>query len=131
MQEGLISLLRARFRWAEWEAVIRSNGIDIDRATGSVHPRFPEITYPIDYGFVRDTRGTDGDELDVFVGTAKSGLVAAIFTSDFRRGDRECKLLYDCSPLEIYLVNGFINFDRRLMEGTLVMRKPMHELWDT
>jgi hypothetical protein len=33
-----------------------------------------------------------------------------------------------CTPEEIYLVNGFINFDRTLLEGTLTLRRPMHGL---
>ena len=116
--------------WHLWAALIRRNGYTIERPRQSRHPRFPEIVYPIDYGYVHGTVGHDGDEVDLFVGTAPTGLVAAMLTDDHRRGDREWKLLYDCSPEEVYLVNGFINYDRRLMEGILLMRRPMHELWE-
>ncbi|HEX7071781.1 MAG TPA: hypothetical protein VF190_13290 [Rhodothermales bacterium] len=122
-------MIPRKLRWDEWEAVIRTNGITIDRPRGSVHPRYPDIIYPLDYGYVRNTLSTDAEELDIFRGGASNGLVAAIFTTDYRRGDRECKLIFDASPIEIYLVNGFINFDRTLMEGTLVMRYPMQSLW--
>ena len=64
----------------------------------------------------------------MFVGSAHNGLVGLLLTSDFRKGDREVKLLCDCTPEEIYLANGFINFDRTLMEGTLVLRHPLHTL---
>jgi len=124
----LLTLLERSLKWTAWEEVIRSHGIEIDRPRGSLHPRYPGIIYPIDYGFVRGTLGTDGDEADVFVGAAGSGLIAAIVTTDFRRGDRECKFLYNCTASEVYLVNGFINFDRRLMTGTLLMREPMDRL---
>jgi len=116
------------FDWAGWDALIEANGITIDRPRGSAHPRFPEIIYPIDYGYVNDTESSDGDEVDVFAGSADNGLVAFMVTTDFRKGDREVKLLYDCTPEEIYLVNGFINFDRSLMEGTLTLRQPMGAL---
>ena len=56
------------FRWAAWEKLIGQNGITIDRPYRSRHPRFPEIIYPLDYGYINGTRGTDGDEVDVFVG---------------------------------------------------------------
>jgi hypothetical protein len=49
--------------------------------------------------------------------------------TDHRKGDTEFKLIYNCTPAEIYLVNGFINFDRRLMEGELVLRWTMEEIW--
>lgn len=117
-----------RFDWAEWEALIRANGITVDRPRGSGHPQYPDIIYPLDYGYVNGTVSSDGDEVDVFVGSARNGLVGLMVTSDFRRGDREVKLLYDCTPEEIYLANGFINFDRNLMEGRLILRRPMSDL---
>ena len=67
--------------------------------------------------------------MDVFVGSANNGLVGLLMTIDHGRGDREVKLLYNCTPEEIYLANGFINFDRTRMEGTLVLRRPLQELW--
>jgi inorganic pyrophosphatase len=122
-------LLAERFDWAGWEALITRNGITIDRPYRSRHPDFPEIIYPLDYGFVNDTVGTDGHAVDVFVGSAENGLVGLLLTTDYRRGDREAKLLYRCTPEEIYLAHGFVNFDRTKMEGTLVLRRPMHTLW--
>lgn len=130
MRRAFESMIAARLRWSEWEALVEANGIQIDRSLGSVHPIHPEIIYPINYGFVSNTLGTEGDELDVFVGSGKAGLVAAIFTTDYRRGDRECKLIYNCTHAEVYLVNGFINYDRNFMEGTLVMRHPLRSLWE-
>ncbi|NNE33983.1 MAG: hypothetical protein HKN13_02025 [Rhodothermales bacterium] len=126
---NLRDMTAAAFPWERWEQLIADNGVSVDRPRGSVHPVHPSIIYPIDYGFIQQTTASDGHEVDVFVGTADSGLVALIITEDFRKSDREFKLLHDCSPEEIYLVNGFINFDRRLMEGELVLRRPMHELW--
>ena len=117
------------FRWAAWEKLIGQNGITIDRPYRSRHPRFPEIIYPLDYGYINGTRGTDGEEVDVFVGSGTGGLTALLLTTDHRRGDREFKLLWGCTPEEIYLAHGFINFDRTLMDGLLVLRHPMQELW--
>ena len=116
--------------WEGWEKVIRESGITLDRPRGSSHPAHPDIVYPIDYGYVNDTDGGDGDALDVFVGSVANGLVGAILTTDRRKGDRECKLIYNCAPEEIYLINGFINFDQNLMGGTLVLRATMSEIRD-
>ncbi len=127
---SLRGLVAERFDWAGWEALILDNGITIDRPYRTPHPRFPEIIYPIDYGYIKGTRSTDGEEVDIFVGTAENGLVGVLMTTDYRKGDREIKLLYNCTPQEIYLTNGFINFDRHLMEGTLVLRYPMRMLWE-
>jgi len=115
--------------WARWERWIREGGITLDRPRGSRHPRHPEIVYPIDYGYVNGTRSTDGEELDVFVGTAETGLVAVSHARDHRRGDAEPKLHWNCTPAEVYLVHGFLNFDPTRMEARLVMRQPMSALW--
>ncbi len=126
---ALRDLTADHFPWERWEDLVRHRGTVIDRSLGSRHPDHPSIIYPIDYGFVPDTVASDGHAVDIFVGTARNGLVAVILTVDYRKGDREFKLLYNCTPQEIYLVNGFINFDRRLMRGELVLRRPMEELW--
>ena len=125
----LRDLAAGQFDWEAWEALIALNGLTIDRPYRSRHPEFSDIIYPLNYGYVNATTSTDGHEVDVFVGSADNGLVGLLMTTDYGRGDREVKLLYNCTPEEIYLANGFINFDRTRMEGTLVLRRPMHELW--
>jgi len=115
--------------WEQWESLIGMKGITIERRAGAPHPEHPDIVYPIDYGYVYGTTTVDGAEMDVFKGTANNGLVAAIFTEDARKGDLEAKLIVDCTPAEIYLVNGFINFAPALMQGRLLMRRPMKSLW--
>lgn len=129
MKQPLLSEWADRVDWPAWETLIRSNGVTIDRPRHSIHPVHDEIVYPIDYGFVNGTESSDGEEIDIFVGTADSGLVGAIWTTDHRKGDQECKFLIDCTPEEVYLVNGFLNFDRSLMEGRLVLRRRMREMW--
>lgn len=122
--------LGCRIDWAGWESLIRANGVTVDRPRGSRHPDWPDIVYPMDYGYVNGTSSSDGHEIDIFVGSAGTGLVGAIYTTDHRKKDRECKFLLDCTPEQIYLANGFLNFDRALMEGVLVMRWPMRRLWE-
>ncbi|MNT94508.1 hypothetical protein D3C72_2362140 [compost metagenome] len=39
-------------------------------------------------------------------------------------------MLYNCTPQEVYLVHGFLNYNPDLMSGRLVMRMPMTELWE-
>lgn len=40
--------------------------VKIDRQMGSKHPRHGFI-YPINYGFIEDTKSADGEELDAYV----------------------------------------------------------------
>ena len=40
---------------------------EIDRPLGTVHPRHPEMIYPINYGFVNDVFAADGAEQDIYL----------------------------------------------------------------
>lgn len=124
-QESQLRALADALDWVDWAETIAHNGITLDRPRGSRHPRHHEIVYPIDYGYVNDTVGRDGEEVDVFVGSGSHGLVGAIVTVDHRKGDIEVKLLVDTTADEVYLVHGFINYDQRLMEGILRLRRPL------
>jgi inorganic pyrophosphatase len=123
--QALGPLAREYLQWEAWARCIETHGITIERPRTTAHPDYASVIYPLDYGFVNDTLGTDGDALDVFVGRGTTGLVGALLTTDYRKGDCEAKLLYDCTPPEVYMAHGFINYDRSLLEGVLVMRRPM------
>ena len=41
--------------------------IIIDRPIGSIHPKHPDLTYPINYGYIPNVLGGDGKELDVYL----------------------------------------------------------------
>ena len=131
MTPSLHALSKDHFNWTAWEKIIEQNGVTIDRPFQSAHPDYPTIIYPINYGYINNTLGSDQEEVDIFIGTATNRLVAAIVTTDFRKGDREWKLIYNCKPEEIYLVNGFINYDQTLLTGRLIMSVSMHNLWAT
>ena len=122
-------LIATRFPWDRWARIVRDRGVTVERPAREPHPEYPHIIYPLDYGFVGGTIGTDGDAVDAFLGTADTGLVGLILTRDYRRGDREAKLLVDCTASEVYTAHGFINYDRTLLDGLLVLRRPMHTLW--
>ena len=127
---SLRPLVRDRFRWTAWARLIEQRGITIERPARTAHPDYPSVIYPLDYGFVPGTLGTDGEPVDAFVGSGSAGLVGLLLTTDHRQGDREVKLLVDCTPPEIYTAHGFINYDRTLLEGVLVLRRPMPTLWE-
>ena len=41
--------------------------IKIDRPIGSIHPEYPSVTYPINYGYIPNVCSGDGEELDVYL----------------------------------------------------------------
>lgn len=128
--QALRPLVGKQLRWDAWARCIRRNGFTIDRPEGSTHPEHRSVRYPLDYGFVNDTLSTDDAPVDMFVGRGTTGLVGIILTTDHRQQDREGKFLYDCTPADVYMAHGFINYDRTLLEGVLVLRHPLERLWE-
>ena len=41
--------------------------VEIDRPMGSVHPRLPDLIYPVNYGFLPGTRAPDNHPVDAYV----------------------------------------------------------------
>ena len=41
--------------------------VTIDRPLGSVHPNYPTVVYPVNYGYVAGVLGGDGEEQDAYV----------------------------------------------------------------
>jgi inorganic pyrophosphatase len=104
----MLESLEAAIDWERWEALLVERGVVIDRPRGSAHPRYPDMIYPLDYGYIPGTVGGDGAEVDVFVGTSPTGLRAALLTIDALKSDREIKLLWDMTSEEIGSVCAFL-----------------------
>ena len=68
----------------------------IDRPLGSVHPKYPNLVYPIHYGYIPGVLGGDGEELDVYllgVYTPVMEYTARIIGIIHRHNDVEDKLV--------------------------------------
>lgn len=107
--------------WRSWERIIAEQGVIIDRPMGTTHPRFAEMIYPVDYGYLKNTIGGDGKEIDIFVGSTDLGLVGLLATQDAAKGDREIKLLWNLTNDEIEAVAAFLN--RETMTASLIRRR--------
>ncbi|MCR5448414.1 MAG: inorganic diphosphatase [Solobacterium sp.] len=97
----------------------------IDRPLGSQHPRFPDMIYPVNYGYVEGVIAGDGQEQDVYVfGSDKplktfEGKVIAVY---HRLNDAEDKWIVsvdgtDYTDEEILQA---IHFQEQYFEGVLV-----------
>ena len=70
--------------------------VTIDRPLGSVHPKYPNLVYPIHYGYIPGVLGGDGEELDVYllgVDTPVKEYTARIIGIVHRHNDVEDKLV--------------------------------------
>ena len=108
--------------WKAVDVLVSSGEIVIDRPKGSVHPRFLNIKYEVDYGYIENTSSMDGGGIDVWLGSLVDKQVNAIIcTVDLMKKDSEIKLLIGCTEEEITTVYEFHN-DSEFMKGILIRR---------
>jgi len=107
--------------WIFLDRLVTDSRIVIDRPRGSVHPRCPELVYPLDYGYLEDTRAGDGAGIDIWVGTDPARTIVGILCSiDLYKRDAELKLLLSCSRAEIETILSHTNTG--LMQAELILR---------
>lgn len=98
--------------WTRIDQLIAANEVVLDRPRGSRHPRYPDIVYPLDYGYLEGTSGGDGNEIDVWRGSMQEDrIVGVVCTIDISKRDTEVKLLIGCTPDEVETVFRFHNND--------------------
>lgn len=96
--------------WDYLDLLIAESRIVIDRPRGTAHPSYPNLIYPLDYGYLDGTRAVDGGGIDLFRGTLPDLSLDAIALSvDLVKRDAEVKLILGCTEVEIRAVLDFLN----------------------
>jgi len=87
--------------WHQIDRLVAGCTIRIDRPSGSAHPRYPSLIYPLDYGYLKGTESADGSGLDVWIGSLPDRAVTAVLCAvDLGKRDAELKILLGCTPEE-------------------------------
>jgi inorganic pyrophosphatase len=86
--------------WQDLEQLVATSELVIDRPKGQPHPRFVELIYPFDYGYLATTSGGDGSGIDVWVGSGSKTITGLLATVDVSKRDSETKILLGCSANE-------------------------------
>ena len=96
--------------WQKLFTLLLSSSCTIDRPKGSHHFKYRNLVYPVDYGFLTDTTGSDQAPIDVFKGSKGGTKVQAIAVSaDILKKDCEVKLITGCTEHEILRILEFLN----------------------
>jgi inorganic pyrophosphatase len=91
--------------WSRLDELIKSSEIVIDRPKGTAHPRYPDLIFPLDYGYLKGTTAVDGNAIDVWRGSAGHlKLTAVACTVDVKKKDAEIKLIIGCTEKEINII---------------------------
>lgn len=108
--------------WKALDILVSSNKLVVDRPKGTHHPRYPEMVYPVDYGYLENTTSMDGHGIDVWQGTGPTGKIeAVIITIDLIKKDSEIKILIGCTQTEKEIIMDFHTRDEN-MKGLLLER---------
>ena len=94
--------------WQEIAQLVKNNPIIIDRPKHSAHPRYPEIIYPLDYGYLENTTAPDGGGIDLWLGSLETKTLTGILcTFDTLKRDMEIKLLLGCTDDDLQIIQKF------------------------
>jgi inorganic pyrophosphatase len=107
--------------WLGLEALVAAHPVRIDRPRGSAHPRYAEMIYPLDYGYLAGTQAADGGGIDVWVGGLPDRRVTGLLcTVDGEKQDVEIKVLLGCTVAEARALRDFQTSGRQA--ALLVLR---------
>ncbi len=88
--------------WSCLDELVKSCRIVVDRPKGHRHPRHPGFVYPVDYGYLEGTASSDGNGIDIWVGSAEpKEIVGILCIVDMMKRDSEIKILYGCTLEEV------------------------------
>ena len=107
--------------WEALDLLADNSEIVIDRPKGSVHPKYPDFVYKIDYGYLKDTSSMDGGGIDVWVGSGDKKIDAIMSIVDLMKRDSEIKILIGCTEEEKQMVYQTHN-ETEYMKGILIRR---------
>lgn len=122
LNDELVNILMDEKFWKKIDDLVSSAKIVIDRPKGSAHPKYPTFIYPLDYGFLEGTKASDGNEIDVWLGSLTSKRATAILcTIDMLKRDMETKILIGCSAEEEKIIFKCMN-ESPYMSAILIPR---------
>lgn len=110
--------------WRALDKMISECEIVIDRPKDSHHPKYHDMIYPLDYGYLRNTSSMDGQGIDVWRGSMpESKLNAIMVIVDLWKRDSEIKLLIGVTDDEAKTIYEFHNNNGDAMQGILIPRE--------
>ncbi len=109
--------------WQALDMMLEKSKLVIDRPQGTCHPKYSNMKYLVDYGYLQGTASMDGAGIDVWRGSDKAGKINAVMCIvDLIKNDSEIKLLLDCTEEEKNSIYHFHN-QSKYMKGILINRE--------
>ena len=115
--------------WQKLDTLWLSSHFILDKARGQSHLVYKNLVYPVDYGTLSDTAGTDQPPINAYLGTKKDQQIDAILvTADILRKDCVVKVLIGCTDEETETILKFVN-STEFQKAILVRRGDETPAW--
>ncbi len=115
--------------WQKIDTLYFSNQLVIARAKGTTHPKYHNLVYPVDYGYLEDTQNISGEGIAVYKGTMSDYMVTTlVIAADILKKEIDVKLLVGCSPQEEEEILRFLN-QTDFQKSVLIRRNSDIPLW--
>lgn len=96
--------------WESLDRLVNFSRVVIDRPKGTAHPRYGDMIYPVDYGYLEGTSAIDGGGVDIWIGTQGIGKVQGMLcTTDMVKREVEIKVLCGCTMEEVDQIMAVMN----------------------
>lgn len=113
--------------WDSLDRLVAEKHLVIERPQGTCHPGYPDMVYPLDYGYLEGTLTADGGGIDVWRGSHELPFLdAVVLTIDPGKNDAEIKLLLGCSEAEKQVV---LDFFGQALRGVQLVRRGGFYAW--
>ena len=107
--------------WESCDELVKSSEIVIDRPKNSVHPKYKDFIYPVDYGYLKETKSMDGSGIDIWIGSLNDKKLDSILcTIDLLKKDSEIKFLFGCDENEKRIIYHLMN--EKMMRAIMIER---------
>lgn len=114
--------------WNLCEHLVKESRFILEHKAGTSHPQYSSFIYPVDYGYLKNTKSTDNDEIDVWKGSSSLYEInGCILTVDILKRDMEIKLLLGCSQEEIESIYMIHNYTSQ-QKGFIILRNQFEDL---
>jgi inorganic pyrophosphatase len=98
--------------WKKLNTLVKTHRIIVDRQKGTRHPKYKDLIYTLDYGYLENTSSMDNNGIDIIIGSKQSNTIEGIIcTIDQIKNDSEIKIIFNCTEDEIENAINFFNTD--------------------
>ncbi|MBW9212244.1 MULTISPECIES: Inorganic pyrophosphatase [Terrabacteria group] len=117
-----MELQNSAYFWQKVDTLFLSSGYTILRKKGERHPQFPNLIYPADYGYVNETKSTNGNGASLYAGSEnRNKITSLVIAVDILSREMDVKILVGCSPEEEEAILRYLN--QTDYQKTILVRK--------